>query len=380
MQSKYNPITENEIKLREIIQQTNDGIVVFNEQKKVVIWNKGAEKIFGVPSKDVLHKSIVDHQKKFVPPELKNNGLLDKMISRIIKFETPEMFYQIRDEEVVGPDFYKNIETVLFPIKLHGYNLFGAIIRDVTEKKNHEKQILQLSADKDRFMQILAHDLRSPFNALLGFSNLLLSNLHKYDKQVIENQITIQKKIIQKTYDLLEDLLLWSRSQMGLLKFDPQEIVLQEIGMELMDVLRESISSKKISIKFFEEKRTIITADANMIKTVLRNLISNAIKFTGTYGAINIYTERNDDLLIIAVSDNGVGISKENQLKLWDLATPYTTGGTENEPGTGLGLIICKELVAKHRGTIWVESEPGKGSTFKFSLPLKLLDVSTLNP
>lgn len=365
-------LKENEAKFREIIRQTNDGIVVFNEQKKIVIWNKGAEKIFGVSAAETINTNVVDHQFNFVPPSLKNKKLLDGMISGILNFETPELFYKLRELEVVNPESgkVKIIETELFPIKLEDYYLFGAVFRDITRKKKYEKKLLQLNANKDKFMQILAHDLRSPFNSLLGFSDLLLDNLSDYDKHVIEHQLRIQKIIIQKTLYLLEDLLLWSKSQLGMVKFKARKIGINKLCREIIDNLKTETESKNISVSFSKSENVAISADPYMMRTILRNLLTNAIKFTNRGGKINIYTEKKGAFLVVTVSDNGVGISPENQKKLWRIDTPFTTRGTNDEQGTGLGLWICKDFVEKHGGKMWVKSQYGKGSDFKFTVPL----------
>ena len=234
--------------------------------------------------------------------------------------------------------------------------------------KNEEQK--KLNADKDRFLSILAHDLRNPFNSLLGFSELLLKNLHKYDIEKIEKQLTYIYQTAHETYNLLEDLLLWSKAQSGKLTLEPQKIVFDEIYDEIISKMKSQAAAKGISINCFETEKTILLADLNMLKTVLRNLISNAIKFTNKNGHIIIYTEKGHKSATVIVSDNGIGIEKGNQSKLWDFTKPFSTRGTAHEKGTGFGLLVCKEFVEKHSGKIWVESELGKGSDFKFTMPL----------
>jgi signal transduction histidine kinase len=160
-----------------------------------------------------------------------------------------------------------------------------------------------------------------------------------------------------------------------MLDYNPQNVVVKDICDELISSVSECAKSKNISITFFESDYSTIKADQNMLKTILRNLLSNAIKFTHNNGQILIYTESSNDNFIFTVSDNGVGISKEDQLKLWDFTNYFSTPGTNNEQGTGLGLLICKRFVEAHGGEIWVESDPssktnGKGSDFKFSIPI----------
>lgn len=244
------------------------------------------------------------------------------------------------------------------------------LIHFLKEKQQIQKELSHLNADKDRFMQILAHDLRSPFNALLGFTDLLIENFREYDFDEIEMQLSIINQTALKTYHLLNDLLLWSQSQSGKLPFEPEKLNFIVICNEILEGKQNQLSSKNLAVNCFESETIFIQSDINMLKTILRNLISNAIKFTPKNGKITIYAKKDQENAIITVSDNGVGMSTENQQKLWDISNPFTTKGTEKEEGTGLGLMLCKDFVEKHGGKIWVESELGKGSSFKFTMPL----------
>jgi len=240
---------------------------------------------------------------------------------------------------------------------------------DLTERIEMEHELKKLNSDKDRFLQILAHDLRSPFNSLMGFSELLMNNLREYDIDEIESFLKIMNQTQQRTFDLLNDLLTWSRSQSGLLSFELEEIPFAMICDDVLPVFKSN--SKNISINWSETEKIVVYADRKMVYTILRNLISNAVKFTNSNGLINVCAKTEGDFTIITVSDNGVGIKDENLHELWDFTKPYTTKGTNNETGTGFGLVLCKELVEKQSGKIWVESEFGKGSSFIFTIPVK---------
>jgi len=251
-------------------------------------------------------------------------------------------------------------------------------LTDITDLKKAEQIIQQqntelqkLNAAKDRFIKILAHDLKNPFSSILGFSDLLIKNINKYDKDKIETQLKIINQTIHRTYHLLNDLLLWTNSQSGKLSFDPKPIYLNEICNEQIEHIKLHADTKSITLNFSGPETIKIFADVNMLKTVFRNLILNAVKFTNRNGQINIYAEKNDKTATITISDNGVGIELKNIPKLWDIAVKHSTTGTEGETGTGLGLLLCKEFVEKHDGKIWVESEVGKGSAFKFTIPLR---------
>jgi two-component system, sensor histidine kinase and response regulator len=246
-------------------------------------------------------------------------------------------------------------------------------IDDTTKLKQQEKKLKDLMNAKDRIFSIIAHDLKSPFYSLIGFSELLIKNLNSYNKEKIENQLKTINKTAKQTYNLLEDLLLWSKSQAGKLNYEPQQISLHQICNEIVAQYKEQAMIKEIDLNYFFEDEIFISADKDMLKTILRNLLSNAIKFTHKGGQINIYTEKDNQNATITVSDNGVGIEKEDLTNFWELSRKIIKTGTTGEKGGGLGLMVCKEFVEKQNGKIWVESEAGKGSDFKFTLPLLLI-------
>jgi PAS domain S-box-containing protein len=250
-------------------------------------------------------------------------------------------------------------------------------IFDITDRKLAENKLLlyakelnELNTDKDRFISIIAHDLKSPFSALLGFSDLLKENIHTYDIGKIEVQVNIINQTIKRTYNLLEDILLWARSQLGKLVFSPKKIDFRDTCCEVIENLREQAGAKNIRVNCFSSETVSLMADLNMFKTIVRNLLSNAIKFSERGREINVYAEIENDFATITFSDKGVGIMESDIPGLWDISRQHVTAGTEGEVGTGLGLILCKEFVLKHGGKIWVESEFGKGSNFKFTIPI----------
>jgi len=365
-------LKESDEKFKEIVSQTNDGVVVFDEQGKIVVWNKGAEKIFELSADNAINKNLADIQFQLYVPGFKEKDLIEKDIRGIVNMQIPERFNRIVDEQVITmvSKESKNIQSTLFPIKLAGYNLFCTLIRDTTEIKQYEKRLVQLNTDKDRFMSILAHDLTSPFNALLGLSELLSKNIRKYDTDKIENFVNLINKSAKNTYGLLEALLMWTRSQSGTIPFQPQNLILNAICVEVLRILTPNASEKNITLNYYASDDISIFADIDMLKAILRNLISNAIKFTNNGGKISIYAEPNHSNTTITVSDNGIGIAPNTVSKLFDFSQIHTTEGTAREKGTGLGLLICKDFVERHGGKIWIESEVGKGSDFKFTLPV----------
>jgi signal transduction histidine kinase len=251
-------------------------------------------------------------------------------------------------------------------------NSYIALQKQKDELQTLANELQRLNIDKDRFMAIIGHDLKSPFNALLGLSEMLAEEIHNINIKEIEEIAKTLNKAARNTYSLLEDILLWTRAQSGKIPFKPRKLNFTAITNDVIGLTGPAAKSKNITINHSEVANINIYADPDMIKTVLRNLVSNAIKFTNKYGLINIKSVQADSELIISVSDNGIGITPDNLTKLFKNSEIITTKGTADETGTGLGLLLCKEFVETHGGKIWVESEPGKGCEFKFTLPFEV--------
>jgi len=237
------------------------------------------------------------------------------------------------------------------------------------ELRKYANDLKDLNATKDKFFSIIAHDLRNPFTTLLGASELLLRNGHKYTIENIIKFSSLLNEGAKQGYALLENLLEWSRSQTGRISFNPCKIDLAELidahisNFEIHAINKKiKLSSKNAQLEAF--------ADRDMINTILRNLLNNAIKFTYEGGHVSLTTHVNGDYITFVVKDTGIGIPKADIAKLFRIDVKYTNVGTAEERGTGLGLLLCKEFVEKHGGKIWVESEVGKGSEFKFTIPV----------
>lgn len=236
--------------------------------------------------------------------------------------------------------------------------------------KKNETQLKELNRSKDKIFSIIAHDLKNPFTSILGFSELLQRESKNLNSNEIEHYSSIINISAKQTMQLLDNLLDWARMQQGRITFLPQNIDLGDITERIVELVRENADQKGIAIINHVPAQTIVFADSEMIKTVIRNLLSNAIKFTETSGSIELSTSTTQKEIIFSVTDTGIGISKEDIEKLFDISSNFTMPGTNNEKGTGLGLSLCKEFVEKHGGSISVKSQLGKGSEFSFTLPL----------
>lgn len=276
-------------------------------------------------------------------------------------------------EEELGDRSYT---TIKFPISLGNENLLAGYTIDVTERKRAEEalrkseaNLSELNATKDKFFSIIAHDLRSPFHNIVGFSNLLVRDAFAKNYERIEKYADIIQDSSIRAMELLKNLLEWSRSQTGRMEFSPEKLQVDEF---IDGVIRSMIlpaQFKNISICTNIPSNLTVSADKEMLSAILRNLISNAIKFTNPEGAIVVAASQRKNEVLISVTDNGVGIEEDEIWKLFRIDQNHSTSGTHNEKGTGLGLILCKEFVDKHGGRIWAESKAGKGSLFCFTIP-----------
>lgn len=248
-------------------------------------------------------------------------------------------------------------------------------LNQLLEKKNRqieqsENELRLLNAAKNKFFSIIAHDLKNPFHTVMGYSYLLSKD---YDKFTEPERRKFAADIHQSTnniFRLLQNLLEWSRSQTGRLKYSPLDIEFKRVLENSVSVLHSLAEQKNISITFDYQDDLKIFADPLMIETVLRNLINNAIKFTPENGFIEISAVQTDGQINICVNDSGVGISDEDILNLFQIDSKVKRKGTNDEDGSGLGLILCKEFVDRNNGEIWVKSTPGKGSSFIFTIPV----------
>jgi len=240
---------------------------------------------------------------------------------------------------------------------------------DLIQKQNQELKNLVMV--KDKFYSIISHDLKNPFNGIIGFSELIMSNAHKgYGEKIFKFAESINISAIQ-AYKLLENLLEWSMLHKNELKVKKELFILKQIVDEVINELKTISEKKQILIKNQINDEIILEADTNMLMCIFRNLITNSLKFTDLNGEVIISAVKNSAEIIISVEDNGIGMEKNILQNLFIANKIKSKKGTNNEHGTGLGLTLCKEFIEKHNGKIWVESEVNKGSKFNFSIPLK---------
>ena len=258
----------------------------------------------------------------------------------------------------------------------NGDILWTGILYDINNRKNFEQEIKRkneelnkINIEKDRILSIIGHDLKTPFNAIIGFCDLLSEKIKLNDYKQIERYADIISNSSQRAMDLLRSLIQWSQSQTDKKNFNPENFEMTDTIDEVLLLLKDIAEHKSISVTKRAPAQIPIFADKIMISTIIRNLVSNAIKFTPFGGSICIHAYPTSDTIVMSVSDTGVGIKRMNIQLLFKIGSNITTQGTNNEQGTGMGLILCKEFIDRHDGKIWVESEEGNGTTITVTIP-----------
>jgi signal transduction histidine kinase len=240
------------------------------------------------------------------------------------------------------------------------------------ELEIYATELKELNATKDKFFGIIAHDLKNPLSSLIGASELLINYVNQLDKDNILNISMLLHDSAQQGYALLENLLEWSMTQTGRLEFFTQKMILNEVIKDTISIFKTQATNKNIDLQCKINGILEAEFDKNLISSILRNLISNAIKFTPKNGKVFIQARKVQDNIEICVKDTGIGIPENIGNNIFRIDVKYTREGTEQEKGTGLGLLLCREFIERHGGKIWLESKLGEGSEFKFTLPLKI--------
>ncbi|WP_255411040.1 sensor histidine kinase KdpD [Flavobacterium sp. 1] len=228
-----------------------------------------------------------------------------------------------------------------------------------------------MNLQKDKFYSIIAHDLRGPFSGFLGLTELMAEDIDDMSNEEIKFAASNMRSSAKNLFNLLENLLEWTRMEQNSVPFEPKEYPLKSAVLDSIITFHSITEQKEITIHTEIPSNLVIFSDKNMFQAVIRNIVLNAIKFTPKKGTIHIHALENPENITITIKDSGIGMHQDLIDDLFKIDTKNNRVGTENEPSTGLGLILCKEFVEKHKGQIWAESEEGKGSTFHISFPKK---------
>lgn len=366
-----------DVRLIEIFKQSPISIELYDKNGFLLEVNQACVDLFGL-SNNIEIKGF----NLFSNPHLTPQGILDIKAGKPIKYELEYNFDLIKEKNL-----YKTtrqgkcyLECFINPTVDSNKEITGYIvhINEISERKQAEmllekqaKELQELNATKDKFMSIIAHDLRSPFNAIIGFSDLMVKNFHQLDEETFLKGLKIIESASNHAYKLLENLLIWARNQTEKSQFSPEMLNLSLLVDEALKTIESTAVHKKISFSTSINKNLQVFADRNMLDSIIRNLVTNAIKFSFKEGKVRIKTILTENGVCISVSDKGIGISSERLASIFEIDKHTNTNGTENELGSGLGLILCKDFVTRHNGEIWIESTLNKGTKVSFTLPLK---------
>lgn len=363
------------VKYRELFDNANDFIITTDVTGNITNANRTLLRYLRTDLKSLIQHSIFEFIKEDnidfaheVKAKLLSGEHVNPFELKAYGVEKQDVIYEVKASLIIQNGVPVGVQCVF---------------SDITERheaglklKKYNESLLELNTTKDKFFRIIAHDLRNPYSSMIGFSEMLLEDLDDSTKDEIRDSLKIILGSAKNSFSLLENLLAWSRLETGHIPFVPVEIVLSQSVEEVVNVLFSLAYRKKIEINNLVKPDIRLYADKNMLFTILNNLVMNAIKFTNTYGKIDIYAEpytpeSDPDIsfIKISVADTGVGMDTETRELLFTPNRKDSSQGTEKEQGTGLGLLITREMVEKHGGKIMVESSPGEGSVFSFLIP-----------
>ena len=361
-------LKESEKKFRLLIENQGEGLTLVDPDENLIFVNPAAESIFGVEPGMLVGQNL----KQFIVTDQ-----FDQLRKETGKREKNEKSsYEV---DIVTPSgIRKNILVRATPQNDENgkYIYTFGVIRDITERKKAEKEILEankqllnINSEKDKFFSIIAHDLKGPFNGFLGLTRIMAEELPSLTMAQVQEIAVRMSKSANNLYRLLENLLEWSQIQQGTINFNPEIIQLGLVIGECIETIKDSTKNKEIEIVTDTPEGITAFADRNMLQAIIRNLVTNAVKFTPKGGKVYISAKSfSDNRVEISIRDSGIGMSQSLVENLFRIDVQTNRKGTDGEPSTGLGLLLCKEFVEKHGGKLRVESEVGKGSSFYFTL------------
>lgn len=366
-------LKESEAKFRGIFDQSPVGAALVSMEEKFVKCNLALCNFLGYTEDELLGKNFIE----ITHPEDSEIGKegLKMLIDGVCTSVKHQKRYKHKNNEQLWGEVSISIVRDAGNYPLY----FLPVILDITEQKKVENKLKEsetllkeLNKTKDTFFNIIAHDLRNPFNSIIGLSEVLVEKIKDNDLIDIEKIGNIIYNSSSNAFNLLTNLLEWARIQAGRIEFRPEMIDVNTLFQKIVDLQIETAGQKSIKIELCIPENTSLFADKEMIATIVRNLVSNAIKFSFEGSEIVISADVKDSAFLLSVSDNGTGMSDETISRLFLIDEVNPLKGTKNEKGTGLGLILCKEFVEQHHGQIMVESTLEKGSTFIVRIPVKV--------
>ncbi len=362
-------LEESNLRYFELYNLAPVGYCTLSDKGVILEANLTAASLLGISKSALVRKSITS----FIHPG--DQDIYYQHRNRLFKSGEPQSC-ELRLLEKSHDVFWARLEATATRDR-EGMPVCRIALTNITGLKQAEEEVIrkneqleEINRQKDKFFSIIAHDLRSPFNSFLGFTRILAEELHEMTEEEIQKIANAMQRSATNLYNLLGNLLDWSRMQRGVMEFNPEIQPLSDVVKASVASLSELAKQKDMEIHIEVPEDVVVKVDPSMIESTLRNLISNALKFSQRGGKIQLSASKGSSNTVeLAVTDQGIGMSRESLGNLFNLTKHPTQKGTEGEPSTGLGLLLCKEFVEKHGGTIQAESEEGKGSRFGITLP-----------
>lgn len=384
--------------LYQVLNSHDIGFIVTDDSGAIIYCNNLLLKLFNLRYEDIYSKNMlkfletieqisINENSNLSPlKQLYNNNedvyntVLNCRGNKFVKFSSyPLSGFKVQHRLWTFADITEKIDSGI-TLKVDNQTIDslksiyeGKINELLDENKVLSQEREELSRDthtKEIFISVIAHDLKSPFQGLLGIFDIISESLDEISTEEIKKYLSYAKTSVKNLYVLIEELLEWSKLYLRQVQFEPVKCNLSLELSGVIDLYKNMIENKKITVINYLKEKTDVYADENMLNSILRNLLSNAIKYSNRGGSIIIKSKKQDGYVELSVTDQGVGISAEAQDKLFKIDKFFSTRGTENEEGSGLGLLLCQEMISLHGGDIWFESELGKGSSFYITLPL----------
>lgn len=356
-----NALIESESRFRGLFNNAKDAIMILNNNFKIVDVNPFTSEMLLYSYDELLTMDF----REFLPPEIRNI----KYQNIIKNKNTLESYIYIKNRKRIY------IQISFSEMQYSTGKHYLLTIRDLTLFKRQEENLTRIAtklqesnATKDKMFSIIGHDLRGPIGSLRTMTEFIAENPDEFDEEELIEVISSMRDTSSQTYELLENLLSWSKTQQNIHEYSPTEFNIVETATNSVNFARNIARNKDIEIDLLFDKEINVIADENMIRAVMRNLLSNAIKFSKPNSKITVKIIDDQNIALIKVIDNGVGISDENLQLIFKEASYFTTYGTKNEKGTGLGLKLCQDFINKNNGKIWVESKINEGTTFSFTV------------
>lgn len=372
-------IRQSEERYQKIVASSVDGICLADEEGRIIEWNPGMEEITAAGKEEAAGKYIWD---LYLAMSAENDRVKQEEIIHQIKYALcggvlPGGCTYYTCEIINYRRQRRYIQLSAFSIKKERGHMLGAIIRDVTENmgageklKRYNTELEDLNNRKDKFFSIISHDLKSPFQGMLSLTTLMLDKFDKMPSRELKEDLAIIQHSLKKVFNLLENLLQWAKIQTKNVEYHPVPVKLTQVVNDVLSVMTGHLIGKKINAANSVCESIYLFADRVMLVSVIQNLLSNAVKFTNQGGEIRITSENAGKFEKITVFNTGPGIDPKNADRLFRIETRFSTPGTMKERGTGLGLLLCKDLVALHGGEINVKSKLNEGAAFEFTMPL----------